>query len=102
MSVPVCCEYQCTTLFCPHCGKETNTHPLDSLLRHINVRIKQYENNKARVDRLIARKGGTNQEITARLERNAKQREKWEAWYRKLEELIAMDNLSNRPPKTQD
>lgn len=88
MSQPIeCCESECTTEFCPHCGKKSPT-PINNLLGHVRRSAKQRREcariikNRSQIEPEESTYWNKRQEDYDRLA------EKWTSWEEALESLI--------------
>ncbi len=86
-----CCGREVKTPFCPHCGKECNSHPLSGLLVHVQGRVNHFrkaterwkkvvENNDKPDGYLIEKQRGF-------LEKNQRLLDRWQLWLDALEKL---------------
>lgn len=77
-----CCNRECATRFCPHCGKQIGEpHDLTGLLNHINRVLKTY---KSRLRR--GRDCMRSSDLEATIQ-------KWESWHAKLSLLLGFKDV---------
>jgi len=83
-----CCNQECATPFCPHCGAQTSADRLVGLRKHLRgslathlATIERFSRDQSRSD--------TPEKYEPRIKRCRTTIAKWESWILGLDELLA-------------
>ena len=72
-----CCQVECETPFCPHCGKAVDAHGLPTLLKHCRERLAEVERRK-----YINHSDAARERVCS----------KWQQWIEALEGALRVQN----------
>jgi len=87
-----CCQVECETPFCPHCGKAVDAHGLTTLLQHCRVQADQLDRKlsiRKRRHKETDEQNGVTPRADSQYERCERTILKWQRWTEALEEAIA-------------